>query len=123
MVAKIDAPTGPPQSLSGSPSATPLGPGSSVSGGLRVLGLGLRAVFILLLAIVIARVSLPQSEKLLSVYETPGDLVRVLLGASICFWIVWQAFRLPKDVEAYRTWLYISLIGIPFMLICLYYTW
>ena len=71
MPANIEAPRGPPQSLSP----------SHVSPGLRALGLGLRAVFILLLAIVIARVSLPQSEKLMSVYETPGDLVRVLLGA------------------------------------------
>ena len=116
-----EAPTG-PQGLPGT-SQTPPSQGSPTSTGLRVIGLGLRAVFILLLAIVIVRVSLPQSEKLLSVYETPADLVRVLLGASICFWIVFQAFRLPKDAEAYRTWLYISLVGIPFTLICLYYTW
>jgi uncharacterized membrane protein YsdA (DUF1294 family) len=54
---------------------------------------------------------------------TPGDLVRVLLGGIICVWIVYQAFRHPKDDGAYRTWLYISLIGIPFTLICLYATW
>ena len=117
MPANIDAPTGPPRGLSATPAGPPVPPG------LRAVGLGLRAIFILLLAIVIARVSLPQSEKLLSVYETPGDLVRVLLGASICLWIVWQAFRLPTDAEAYRSWLYISLVGIPFTLVCLYYTW
>jgi len=122
MPANIDAPTGPPQRVPGA-SPTPPSQGVPVQPALRAIGLGLRAVFILLLAIVIVRVSLPQSEKLLSVYETPGDLVRVLLGASISFWIVWQAFRHPKDDEAYRTWLYISLIGIPFTLICLYYTW
>lgn len=116
-------PTGLPHGGPGTRPAPISEPASAISPSMRALGLGLRAVFILLLAITIVRVSLPQSEVLLSVYETPGDLVRVLLGASICFWIVWQAFLLPKDAHAYRTWLYISTIGIPFTLICLYATW
>ncbi|MBV8836075.1 MAG: hypothetical protein JO000_06025 [Alphaproteobacteria bacterium] len=120
MTVNIETPTGLRQNA---PGATPALKPSVISPGLRAIGLGLRAVFILLLAITIARVSLPQSETLMSVYETPGDLVRLLLGAIICVWIVWQAFLLPKDANAYRTWLYISLVGIPFTLICLYATW
>ncbi|HMK78490.1 MAG TPA: hypothetical protein VK438_02525 [Xanthobacteraceae bacterium] len=116
MSASIETSSGPPARAS-SPAHEPVSPR------LQVAGLGLRGVFILLLAIIIARVSLPQSEELWSVYETPGDLARVLLGAVICVWIVWQAFRLPKDAEAYRIWLYISLVGVPFALITLIATW
>jgi hypothetical protein len=116
MSTTIETSSVPPRSVG---SAAPRAP----SGRLRVAGLALRGVFILLLAIIIARVSLPQSEDMSSVYETPGDLVRVLLGAVVCVWIIWQAFRLPKDADAYRSWLYISLIGIPFALIILVATW
>jgi hypothetical protein len=123
MAANIDSPTGLPRNAPGAASGTRPKSAPAVSSRMRAVGLALRGVFILLLAVTIVRVSLPQSEELMTVYETPGDLVRVLLGASISFWIVWQAFRLPKDAEAYRTWLYISLVGIPFTLICLYYTW
>ena len=122
MAVETNIPTG-PERLPGTIPAPVPEPVSAISPRWRVVGLGLRAVFILLLAIIIARVSLPQSEELSTVYDTPGDLVRVMLGAVICVWIVWQAFLLPKDAGAYRVWLYISLIGIPFALICLIATW
>jgi hypothetical protein len=89
----------------------------------RLAGLLTRTVFILLLAVIIGRVSLPQSEDLWTVYETPGDLVRLLLGVAICSWIVWQMFQLPKDAEAYWTWIYFGLAGVPFALICLFAIW
>ena len=94
-----------------------------VSEGLRITALALRALFIILLIIIAARVSIPQSEHIWSVYETPGDLVRLGLGAGFCLWVVFHMFQSPKDTEAYRTWLYFSLVGVPFALICLIAIW
>jgi hypothetical protein len=90
---------------------------------LRILALLLRAVFILVLVMLTARVSFPQSEKIWSVYETPGDLVRLALGASLCVWIAIHLFRPPSDPEASRIWVYFSLFAVPFVLICLIATW
>jgi hypothetical protein len=42
----------------------------------------LRALFIGALVAVTARISSPQSESILTVYETPGDLIRLALGVA-----------------------------------------
>ncbi|SIO61415.1 hypothetical protein SAMN05443247_11893 [Bradyrhizobium erythrophlei] len=90
---------------------------------LRMLALFLRAAFIVVLVILTARVSFPQNEKIWSVYETPGDLVRLALGALLCVWIAIHLFRPPKDPEASWTWVYFSLFAVPFVLICLFAIW
>lgn len=90
---------------------------------LRMLALVLRAALIVILVALTARVSLPQNEKIWSVYETPGDLVRLALGALFCIWVAIHLFSPPKDAEAYRTWIYLSLVAVPFALICLIATW
>jgi hypothetical protein len=82
-----------------------------------------RAAFLSILVALIARVSLPQSESIWTAYETPADAVRVALGILVCVWIVLHAFMMPKDPEAYRTWLYLGLIAIPFALLCLFAVW
>ena len=87
------------------------------------MALVLRAAFIVVLVVLTARVSLPQNEKIWNVYETPGDLVRLALGALLCIWIAIHLFRPPKDPEAYRTWVYFSLLAVPFALICLIAIW
>ncbi len=90
---------------------------------LRMWALLLRAVFIVILVILTARVSLPQNERIWSVYETPGDVVRLALGVGLCVWIAIHLFRPPKDPEGYRTWIYFSLAAVPFALICLIAIW
>ena len=80
------------------------------------MAMTLRAVFIGALVAVTIRVSSPQSETLSSVYETPGDLVRLALGFAVCLWIVIHLFMLPKDAEGYRTWVYLGLVVAPFAL-------
>jgi len=55
---------------------------------------------------VTVRVSSPQSESFASVYETPGDLIRLALGLAVCLWIVMHLFMLPRTTEGYRTWVY-----------------
>ena len=76
--------------------------------GLRILAIVLRALFIGALIVVTVRVSSPQSESLASVYETPGDLIRLALGFAVCLWIVIHMFMLPRTAEGYRMWIYLG---------------
>src|SRR5262245_35264471 len=62
-------------------------PAAGISIGMRIAGIFLRALFIGTLLVVVARVSFPQSESIWSVYETPGDLVRLALGFAAGVWI------------------------------------
>lgn len=80
---------------------------------LRILAVVLRALFIGALVAVTVRVSSPQSETLASVYETPGDLIRLALGFAVCLWIVIHLFMLPRTPEGYRTWVYLGLVLVP----------
>ena len=91
--------------------------------GLRIGALVLRAVFIGILIVLVARVSSPQSETIWSAYDTPGDLIRVVLGLVACLWLLYSAFSLPKDDEAHRSWIYISLLAGPLALTCVIVFW
>jgi hypothetical protein len=91
-------------------------PASTIPMGLRVLAIVLRALFMGALVVVVARVSGPQSETIWSVYETPGDLIRLALGFAVNLWIVIHLFMLPKDAEGYRTWVYLGLVVAPLAL-------
>ena len=63
----------------------------------RMAGMFLRALFIGILIVVTARVASPQNESFWSAYETPGDLIRMALGLSVCLWLAVHVFILPKD--------------------------
>jgi len=91
-------------------------PASTIPMGLRVLAIVLRALFMGALVVVVARVSGPQSETIWSVYETPGDLIRLALGFAMGLWIVIHLFMLPKNAEGYRTWVYLGLVVAPLAL-------
>jgi len=90
---------------------------------LRVAGFAVRAVFIACLLVLTVRVSLPQNETIWTAYDTPWDLVRLALGFVVCIGIVIQVFRAPADADGYRTWLYLGLAGVPFVLICIFAVW
>ena len=96
---------------------------SPSSTALRLGAVLLRTVFILELAALTLRVSMPQNETLWTAYDTTGDLVRLILGLAVCVWLVVQLFQVPRDAHAYRTWLYLGLAAVPFTLICLIATW
>ena len=91
--------------------------------GLRIVALALRAAFVGILIVLVARVSSPVNETIWSVYETPGDLIRVVVGLVACLWMVFHVFTLPKDAEAYRTWIYLGLVVVPFALVCVIAFW
>ncbi len=90
---------------------------------LRITGLAVRAVFIACLLVITVLVSLPQNETIWTVYDTLGDLVRLILGFAVCIWIAVQFFRAPKDAHSYRTFIYFGLAAIPFALLCIYEIW
>jgi hypothetical protein len=66
---------------------------------------------------------MPQNETIWTAYDTPADLVRLVLGFAVCLWLAFQLFRTPKDAHSYRMWTYFGLIGVPFTVICLIATW
>jgi hypothetical protein len=80
---------------------------------LRILAMFLRALFFGALVAVIARLSSPQSETIWTVYDTPGDLIRLALGIAVCLWVVIRFFMFPKRAEIYRAWAYLGLVVAP----------
>jgi hypothetical protein len=104
-------------------SPTPKALESDIPLRLRVLGSILRLVFIGSLLAITLRVALPQSETIWTVYDTPGDVVRLVLGIAVCVWVAVQLFWAPKDRNAYQTWVYFGLAAVPFALIFLFAIW
>lgn len=94
-----------------------------VSHALRIAAIALRTLFIVLLVVLTLRVSLPQSETIWTAYDTPADLVRLILGLGVCTWLVYQLFLVPKDADSSRTWFYLGLVAVPFALIVLFVAW
>jgi hypothetical protein len=86
-------------------------------------GIAVRTLFLIILTILTARVASPQMERLTSIYETPGDLLRVLMGVGVCGWFVVNLFILPKDAGAYRTWMYLGIAILPLSLLCAFVVW
>jgi hypothetical protein len=98
-------------------------PETRISARQRVSALVLRTIFIAALVVVIVHVSMPQSASLWTAYDAPADLVRLVFGFAICVWLALQLFILPKDPGAYRTWLYLGLAAVPFVVICIVGIW
>lgn len=91
--------------------------------GLRIAATLLRTAFVCLLIVVTLRVSMPQNETIWTAYDTPRDLIRLLLGVVVSIWLVFQLFYAPDDAHAHRTWIYLGLTVIPVVLICLLAVW
>ena len=90
---------------------------------IRLAGIAVRTLFIAILVLITARVSSPQMEHIWSLYETPGDLIRVTLGLVVCTWLAVHVFILPKDPREYRTWLYLGLAILPLAVLCAIAIW
>jgi hypothetical protein len=86
-------------------------------------GVLVRTVFLIVLTVITARVASPQMEHFSSLHETPGDLIRVLLGFGVCGWFIVNLFILPKDPGAYRTWMYLGVTVLPLALLCAVVVW
>jgi hypothetical protein len=90
---------------------------------LRFASLLLRTIFIVSLVVVIAHVSMPQSETLSTIFDTPADVVRLALGLAACAWMAYQLFTMPDDPHAHRTWVRLGVVAVPFVLICIIAVW
>jgi hypothetical protein len=82
-----------------------------------------RAIFLIIVTVVTARVASPQVENIWSVFETPADLFRVALGVAVCAWLIVHIFIPPKDPDGYRVWLYLGLAVLPFSVLCAIVVW
>ena len=90
---------------------------------MRIVGLSLRTLFLVLVVVITARVASPQSETLWSVYDTPSDLFRAVLGAAVCVLVAVQIFRYSKDPADMRNWALIGLAAVPLALLCAVVVW
>jgi len=88
-----------------------------------MLAIVLRTLFLMSLLLVTIRVAIPQSETIWTVYESPGDVVRMLLGLGVGVLILVHLVRLPKASEAYETWAYLGLVAAPFGLVVAAMLW
>ncbi|HEY2186328.1 MAG TPA: hypothetical protein VGH39_15160 [Xanthobacteraceae bacterium] len=98
-------------------------PRSSVPLHLRVAAIVLRSIFVSALLAITVRVSTPQSETIWTVFDSLGDVIRLILGLVVCVWIVAHLFMLPKDPEGYRTWVYLGMALAPLALACAIAVW
>jgi hypothetical protein len=98
-------------------------PAAKIPARLWIGGFVVRALFLMVLIVLTARVASPQIERLSSLYETPDDLIRVGLGFAVCAWLVANIFILPKDAGAYRTWLYLGVAILPLSVLCAFVVW
>lgn len=89
----------------------------------QAFGMILRTVFIAALLVVTVHVSMPQSASIWTAYDSPGDLIRLGLGVVVCLWVAVQLFSMPKDLGASRTWFYLGLAAVPFVIICIIGIW
>ena len=94
-----------------------------ISPPLQIASTVLRTIFICIVVLITFIVSMPQNETIWTVYDTPLDVVRLLLGLGVCFWLAVQLLKGPIDAHGYRTWLYLGIVAIPFALICLVAVW
>jgi hypothetical protein len=86
-------------------------------------GLMVRTLFIAILVLITSRVASPQLEHIWSIYETPSDLVRVILGLGVCVWLVVHIFILPKDRAGYLIWIYLGVLLLPLSALCAFVIW
>ena len=68
-------------------------PNAKIPAWQQFAGLTLRSVFLMALAVLTFRVALPQNETIATAYDTPNDLIRLVLGFAVCGWLVFELFR------------------------------
>jgi len=90
---------------------------------MRIFGLILRTLFLIIVVAITARVASPQNETLLSAYDTPADLFRIILGLAVCIFVATQIFRYSRDPADMRKWVAIGIAAVPLALLCAVVIW
>jgi hypothetical protein len=98
-------------------------PAAKLSSGLKFGGMVTRALFLIVLIAITARAASPQIENIWSIFETPGDLIRVVVGFVACAWFAAHIFIPPRDPSAYETWLYLGPAILPLSVLCAVVVW
>jgi len=89
----------------------------------KLAGMLIRAMFLIVLIAITARAASPQIENIWSISETPGDLIRVIVGFVACAWFTAHIFIPPRDPGAYETWLYLGPAILPLSVLCAVVVW
>jgi hypothetical protein len=91
---------------------------------LRVAGVTARSIFLLAVIVVTAHVSAPQTMgRLTQALSSPGDVVRVALGAAACLWVAWQLFHFRRSAHDHKTWLMVGPPLTALLVICAIAWW
>jgi hypothetical protein len=98
-------------------------PTAKLSSGVKFAGMVIRALFLIVLIAITARAASPQIEKIWSIFETPSDLIRVVVGFVACAWFTAHIFIPPRDPGAYQTWLYLGPAILPLSVLCAVVVW
>ena len=80
---------------------------------LRVAGALVRSLFIVTLMAITWSLTIPLKATDFAHFST-GDFIRVAIGILICLGMTLELLRQPRDVEGYRTWVYIG-VGVAFV--------
>lgn len=96
---------------------------AAVSPRLRLAGIACRSLFLIVIAVLAARVSAPQRIGPSWWNVGSGDLVRAIVGLAFCLWTLAHLFILPKDPAAYRTWIYLGAAIVPLILLWAIAVW
>ena len=76
----------------------------------KVAGTVFRSAFLIAVAIVTARISLPDSlDRGTLAHFALADFARAAIGIAICIFMFVQLFRRPQDEGGYKAWAYIGL--------------
>jgi len=82
-----------------------------------IAGIIFRSAFIVAFGLAALWSSFPADRSFAAIDHLSGvELVRIALGTAVCLGAFVQAFRLPKDEQAYKTWIYIGAACILTML-------
>jgi len=75
----------------------------------KIAGTLFRSIFLIVVMLVTARISLPGSmSSAVFTHLAAADFVRGAIGIAVCVFLLVQLFRKPQDEHGYKTW---TLIG------------
>jgi hypothetical protein len=80
---------------------------------LRAAGALVRSLFIVTLMAITWSLTIPLKATGFAHFST-GDFIRVAIGILICVGMTLELLRQPRDIEGYRTWVYIG-AGVAFV--------
>jgi hypothetical protein len=95
-------------------------PSSKVPIRLKLAGMLFRSLFLIVLIVVTARISLPETLNSGTLaHFALADFARMAIGITVCVFLFVQLFRRPIDDNGYKVWSYIGLALTSLLLLVL----